>query len=128
MQTLASDDSRDGIEHGELPAIMSGTSMTTKLCVRTTPTTDTMPTTNPEQQRSGIAHEHRGGKEIVAQKRKADGYQRKADEHEVKLPRIKTRYSSPPATMATKPEASPSSPSIKLVMFTNTTRYNTVKG
>ena len=30
--------------------------------------------------------------------------------------------------MATKPEASPSSPSIKLVMFTNTTRYNTVKG
>ena len=47
MQTLASDDSRDGIEHGTPFAIMSGTSMTTKLCVRTTPTTDTMPTTNP---------------------------------------------------------------------------------
>ena len=81
MQTLASDDSRDGIEHGN--SRDNERHQHDHKALRPNDAHHRHDADDqPEQQRSGIAHEHRGGKEIVAQKRKADGNKRKADEHE----------------------------------------------
>ena len=46
----------------------------------------------------------------------------------VTLPRCHTRNSKLEQAMATMPAASPSRPSMRFVMFTNTTRYATVSG
>ena len=104
------------------PAITKGTSMTTKLCVRTTPEMEMMPTIRPRSKAPESPMKIEAGKKLNRKNAKHTAMSATQANASVALPRIITRYKRLADTMAMMPVAKPSNPSIRFVMLTNTTR------